>query len=80
MLNSLCENLGEPICCYGDHTIYGFPTLDSLCADNMESTLRDLGFGYRSKYVAMAAKSIAEKGGVEWLLGLREKPYAGEIL
>lgn len=79
MLNSLCQLLGDPICCYGDHQVYRFPTLDELCAKNMEQTLRDLGFGYRSKYVAMAAKSIAEKGGVEWLMELRENPYNGEL-
>ncbi len=77
MLNSLCETLGEPICSYGDRKVYGFPTLEQLCAENMETTLRGLGFGYRSKYVATTAKSITEKGGVKWLLALREKPYQG---
>ncbi len=78
MLNSLCEKFGELICSYGDRKLYAFPTLEQLCSDNMETTLRRLGFGYRSKYVAMAAKSIAEKGGTKWLFELREKPYTGK--
>ena len=66
------------MCCYGDHKVYSFPSLEQLCADDMEKTLRGLGFGYRSKYVAMTAKRIAEKGGTDWLMGLREKSHDGE--
>ena len=42
--------------------------------------LRGLGFGYRAKYVAETCRSLAERGGTDWLHTLREKPYDGEAL
>jgi len=56
---------------------YEFPSLEALCRVE-EKHLRELGFGYRAKYVVGAAKLIAEKGGTQWLLGLR-KLSPGEV-
>lgn len=36
-----------------------------------EKTFRDLGFGYRAKYLVASVKMIEEKGGIEWLESLR---------
>jgi N-glycosylase/DNA lyase len=32
-------------------------------------------FGYRAKYIVETVKSIEEKGGESWLIGLRGKDY-----
>ncbi|KAJ3210703.1 8-oxoguanine glycosylase ogg1 [Dinochytrium kinnereticum] len=58
-------------------TFYSFPRLQALCDDGVEKTLRDLGFGYRAKYISETARKIVdEKGGEEWLMGLRDESYA----
>ena len=36
-----------------------------------EQQLRDLGFGYRAKYVVKSCQQIDLKGGEKYLLGLR---------
>lgn len=43
----------------------------------MEEKLRQLGFGYRAKYIAQTAKQILQKEGEEqWLWNLRKTSYA----
>ena len=34
-----------------------------------------MGFGYRCKYIVESVRYINEKGGWDWLLGLRGKPH-----
>ncbi|KAJ3129308.1 8-oxoguanine glycosylase ogg1 [Nowakowskiella sp. JEL0407] len=74
MIEKLCEKYGKYIDTLDDKKYYAFPTIDSLCGDNIEQELRDLGFGYRAKYVAKTAKDLKEKG-VDWLFSLRTQPY-----
>ncbi|KAF9166454.1 8-oxoguanine glycosylase ogg1 [Actinomortierella ambigua] len=53
-------------------TFYAFPDLTSLAQDGVESRLRDLGFGYRAKYIAKTADMIQQMDdGLGWLYGLR---------
>ncbi|KAF9973428.1 8-oxoguanine glycosylase ogg1 [Actinomortierella ambigua] len=53
-------------------TYYTFPDLDSLAQDGVESRLRELGFGYRAKYIAKTADMIQQmEDGLGWLYGLR---------
>lgn len=57
-------------------TFYEFPTIEALAQDGVEETLRQLGFGYRAKYIAKTARIIQEmEDGGAWLYGLRELPY-----
>lgn len=43
-----------------------------MTGSNVESHLRELGFGYRAKYIAQTAKSIAAAGpAASWLASLR---------
>uniref|UniRef100_A0A8C3K6J3 N-glycosylase/DNA lyase n=1 Tax=Calidris pygmaea TaxID=425635 RepID=A0A8C3K6J3_9CHAR len=42
----------------------------------LEARLRELGFGYRAKFVSGSARAIAEGLGAEGLRGLRTVPYA----
>lgn len=41
----------------------------------MEVRLRDLGFGYRARFLQQSAKQIQDTHGVQWLDGLRTVPY-----
>ena len=41
----------------------------------VEKHLRELGFGYRAKYIHETAKMLSEKSDSRWLQKLREKPY-----
>ena len=79
--STLCERYGKPIHTQNSHTYYDFPLLSSLSHASLESELRDLGFGYRAKYIAETAK-LLEKRGEEWLMGLRTCGYeeAKELL
>ncbi|KAI8925666.1 DNA glycosylase [Entophlyctis helioformis] len=54
---------------------YTFPDMDTLASDGVEERLRQLGFGYRAKYVAESAKFIQKQGGASWLLSLRQRSY-----
>ena len=43
---------------------------------NIEMELRQLGFGYRAKFIHRVAQTISERDeGVEWLFALRQLPY-----
>ncbi|XP_077152319.1 N-glycosylase/DNA lyase isoform X3 [Ranitomeya variabilis] len=44
-------------------------------ADDTEAKLRDLGFGYRAKFVSESARAILQKQGPDWLDSLRLAPY-----
>ncbi|MBI4299473.1 MAG: DNA-3-methyladenine glycosylase 2 family protein, partial [Chloroflexi bacterium] len=74
----ISEHLGHPLT-LNDHIRYTFPTPHSL-AEAGEQRLRELRLGFRAKYVAHAAKVVAE-GRVD-LLALRKVPYkeAKEVL
>lgn len=61
---------------FGQHLAedyWAFPSLEALAAIK-EEQLRDLGFGYRANFVVSAARQVIERGGAEWLRGLREQP------
>lgn len=62
-----------------DTEYYDFPTLDELLSQDTESILRELGFGYRAKYIANTAKKIKSDHpeiGEKWLLTLRDLSYS----
>ena len=50
----LSEKYGEPL----SETAHAFPTADRLAAVG-EETLKDLGFGYRARYIDLGAKAVA---------------------
>eukprot|EP00842_Homolaphlyctis_polyrhiza_P005616 jgi/Hompol1/6055/HPOL_000267-RA len=81
MVNSLCSEFGKPIGSLEtidkttQYRFYTFPSLESLAQDHVEKRLRELGFGYRAKFISQSARIILEKGGVEWLHSLRDVPY-----
>ena len=50
--------------------IHQFPTIEQLKTAT-EVKLRQLGFGYRAKFIVASVKMIDEKGGHKWLESLR---------
>jgi N-glycosylase/DNA lyase len=88
MVQNLCLYYGPLIAHIDDVPYHDFPTPDALCGPNVEAHLREIGFGYRAKYIAKTAQIVQEKG-LKWLedlsnpecpqFGMVEKP-AGELL
>ena len=60
------EPLVEPM------TIYSFPTLQQL-KKATEQDLRDMGYGYRAKYIIQTRDLLDESGGEDFLFSLRPK-------
>lgn len=77
-VNKLCLHYGKKVATLDEEDFYDFPTLEAICHDGLEQHLRELGFGYRAKYIANTAKKIKQDHpdeGEKWLYTLREKPY-----
>jgi endonuclease III-like uncharacterized protein len=70
LLDSLCKKYGTHICEVGEHTFHAFPSLKRL-SEIKEEELRDIGFGYRARYIITSANQIIEKGEEKWLESLR---------
>ena len=51
-------------------TFYAFPTLDQL-RQATEKDLRDMGLGYRAKFIVDTRDLLIEKGGEDYLMKLR---------
>jgi len=59
---------------YSSMDIYSFPTL-SQWSTATEQSLRDLGLGYRAKYLIQSRDLLSQLGGVEFLFHLRKYNY-----
>jgi 3-methyladenine DNA glycosylase/8-oxoguanine DNA glycosylase len=68
------EKYGSKLGSRGGFDFYTFPTLEAL-ANAEEEDLRALGMGYRAKFICKSAAMVMEKGGKNWLFGLRELPH-----
>lgn len=75
MVERLCQALGTPLCKLDQTSYYSFPSLSVLSGDSVEARLRDLGFGYRARFLQQSAKQIQDTHGMQWLDGLRTVPY-----
>ena len=73
-VESIADAFGDPIAGSQRRT---FPT-PAVVADAGESALRELGLGFRAKYLAPAARKVAE-GAID-LYALREMEYAEAAL
>lgn len=80
MVDKLCLHYGKFIATWNDKPYHDFPTPESLTGDGVETHLRELGFGYRAKYIAQTAKMVAEDRDAGWLDSLRnpESPAYGQ--
>lgn len=55
--------------------MHDFPTPESLTDKKVESHLRELGFGYRAKYIADTARIIVQEKPSAWLDSLRNPDF-----
>jgi len=74
MVESLCTEWGESLACYEGKEYFAFPAIEKLAEEGVEARLRELGFGYRAKYIQQSAARLISLGGATWLLSLRDKP------
>lgn len=79
MVDKLCKNYGPLIGRVDDEDYYDFPTPAALAVSGVEQKLRELGFGYRAKYIYKTACMLSEKEH-GWLDSLRnpESPAFGK--
>lgn len=63
---SISDKLETPM------TLHSFPTVEQLQSAS-EEELREMGFGYRAKYITGSRDTLLKKGGLEYLLSLRTK-------
>lgn len=75
-MEKLCVHYGKRLGELNDDYIYyDFPTPIALADPSVEQKLRQLGFGYRAKYIQATAHTIAHQRTAEWLSSLRSQPY-----
>jgi N-glycosylase/DNA lyase len=79
MVDKLCSHYGAYIGTLEGRAYHDFPPPSALTGRNVEAHLRELGFGYRAKYISQTAQMIAEDREEGWLDGLRnpESPCYG---
>lgn len=70
MAYKLCKHYGSLIATIGEEQFYDFPTPEALSMPTVEGHLRQLGFGYRARYIASTVKMILDKPP-DWLNSLR---------
>ena len=73
MLDRLCAAYGTFVGELEGVAFYSFPTPAAVAAVG-EAPMRELGFGYRARYVARTAESVLHLGGEAYLHGLRGQP------
>ena len=79
MVDKLCTHYGRYIATWEGRAYHDFPTPTALTGKGVESHLRELGFGYRAKYIAQTAQMVAKEREEGWLDSLRnpESPAYG---
>lgn len=60
MVENLCRHFGDHLGTHAGIDYYDFPTPESLAPKDVEQKLRDLGFGYRAKYIQQTAEKLAK--------------------
>ncbi|CAG4932403.1 unnamed protein product [Colias eurytheme] len=75
MVEKLCTQYGDKICELDGTSYYAFPEVEKLAQPKVESKLRELGFGYRAKFIQKSAEQIVDSGGEDWFKSLQEMKY-----
>ncbi|XP_045771154.1 N-glycosylase/DNA lyase [Maniola jurtina] len=75
MVEKLCKHYGEEICELDGMMYYSFPDVEKLANPQIESELRQLGFGYRAKFIQRSAAQIVEWEGEKWFTSLQDMKY-----
>lgn len=71
MVEKLCVNYGSFIGTMDGRVYHDFPSPESLTSEGVEMSLRNLGFGYRAKYIYQTALIVAREREEGWLDSLR---------
>ena len=71
MVLKLCTHYGPYIGTVEGEVFHDFPGPEALAGEGVEAHLRELGFGYRAKYIAETAGCVAQVYKEKWLLKLR---------
>lgn len=66
----LCKYYGPPIGQIGDEAFHDFPGPQALVGEKVEAHLRELGFGYRARYIVETARLVSEDKPEGWLESL----------
>lgn len=79
MVQKLCLHYGPFIAKVGEEPFHDFPSPAALAGEKVETHLRELGFGYRAKYIADTARILTKEREPGFLEGLRnpESPSWG---
>jgi N-glycosylase/DNA lyase len=77
-MEKLCIHYGKRLGTISgaEYVYYDFPSPSVLADPSVEQRLRELGFGYRAKYIQATAHMIAHVKTSGWLSTLRTKSYA----
>ncbi|KAJ0295037.1 hypothetical protein Brms1b_003783 [Colletotrichum noveboracense] len=70
MVHKLCTHYGPLIGHVGDEAFHDFPTPEALTGTSVEAHLRELGFGYRAKYIAQTASIVVNDRPKGWFESL----------
>ncbi|KAK3694078.1 DNA glycosylase [Podospora appendiculata] len=71
MVQKLCTHYGPFIGTVEGEPFHDFPRPDALARSDVEAHLRELGFGYRAKYIVDTARIVAKERPADWLRTLR---------
>ncbi|KAL2127348.1 hypothetical protein VTI74DRAFT_10877 [Chaetomium olivicolor] len=71
MVQKLCVHYGPYVGTIEGEPFHDFPGPHALSGSQVESHLRELGFGYRAKYIAETARIVSAERPEGWLLQLR---------
>ena len=74
MINRLSRHFGTSLGTYRGLEFYSFPSVESLSGPGVEDKLRELGFGYRAKYVSGAMSYLSSQPS-NWLESLKDLSY-----
>ncbi|KAI1433035.1 DNA glycosylase [Xylaria sp. CBS 124048] len=82
MVHKLCVHYGPLIGHIGDEPFHDFPSPAVLAEKNVEAHLRELGFGYRAKYIVQTATVVSTQKPDGWLESLTNpaNPGWGRVL
>lgn len=76
-VHKLCIHYGPLIGHIAGEPMHDFPTPEALSGKTVESHLRELGFGYRAKYIAQTAQTVSRDKPSSWLDGLKNPAHLG---
>ncbi|KAK0730824.1 N-glycosylase/DNA lyase [Lasiosphaeris hirsuta] len=71
MVHKLCIHYGPYVGTIDGEAFHDFPRPEALAGGQVETHLRELGFGYRAKYIAETARIVSAERPAGWLLRLR---------